>query len=231
MSSRAVRQFRARNPNQHQLLTGLVVDRQMSLLERGAKPYMRGASPGIVEDGEGEERGRARRRTRGGKTVTWSKTLLQVRSISPRPPRQAASPRPAPRSPSPWMSSPRLDSSPAWSSSPPSPMRSPSPPATAMLSSSGTVPPPFHWQPLNAVEHQVHHQQLLQPKNLNLNIDLANIQVAQSPDEVGRGQDGEGVGRGEIESEGGQGWRTIPITRLDLSLDLTGTELQNMDVS
>ena len=78
MSSRAVRQFRARNPNQHQLLTGLVVDRQMSLLERGAKPYMRGASPGIVEDGEGEERGRARRRTRGGKTVTWSKTLLQV---------------------------------------------------------------------------------------------------------------------------------------------------------
>jgi len=231
MSSRAVRQFRARNPNQHQLLTGLVVDRQMSLLERGAKPYMRGASPGIVEDGEGEERGRARRRTRGGKTVTWSKTLLQVRSISPRPPRQAASPRPAPRSPSPWMSSPRLDSSPAWSSSPPSPMRSPSPPATAMLSSSGTVPPPFHWQPLNAVEHQVHHQQLLQPKNLNLNIDLANIQVAQSPDEVGRGQDGEGVGRGEVESEGGQGWRTIPITRLDLSLDLTGTELQNMDVS
>ena len=78
MSSRAVRQFRARNPNQHQLLTGLVVDRQMSLLERGAKPYMRGASPVIVEDGEGEERGRARRRTRGGKTVTWSKTLLQV---------------------------------------------------------------------------------------------------------------------------------------------------------
>ena len=259
MSSRAVRQFRARNPNQHQLLTGLVVDRQMSLLERGAKPYMRGASPGIVEDGEGEERGRARRRTRGGKTVTWSKTLLQVspnshnkrdsvmvftfltlsiqalltqvRSISPRPPRQAASPRPAPRSPSPWMSSPRLDSSPAWSSSPPSPMRSPSPPATAMLSSSGTVPPPFHWQPLNAVEHQVHHQQLLQPKNLNLNIDLANIQVAQSPDEVGRGQDGEGVGRGEVESEGGKGWRTIPITRLDLSLDRTGTELQNMDVS
>ena len=81
MSSRAVRQFRARNPNQHQLLTGLVVDRQMSLLERGAKPYMRGASPVLVEDGEGsEERGRARRRTRGGKTVTWSKTLLQVSS-------------------------------------------------------------------------------------------------------------------------------------------------------
>jgi len=67
MSSRAVRQFRARNPNQHQLLTGLVVDRQMSLLERGAKPYMRGLSPVLVEDGDGEERGRARRRTRGGK--------------------------------------------------------------------------------------------------------------------------------------------------------------------
>jgi hypothetical protein len=32
--------------------------------------------------------------------------------------------------------------------------------------------------------------------------------------------------------EGGAGqWRTIPITRLDLSLDLTGTDLQNMDVS
>lgn len=225
MSSRAVRQFRARNPNQHQLLTGLVVDRQMSLLERGAKPYMRGASPVIVEDGEGEERGRARRRTRGGKTVTWSKTLLQVRSISPRPPRQAASPRPAPRSPSPWTSSPRLDASPAWSSSPPSPMRSPSPPATAMLSSSGTVPPPFRWQPLN-VEHQVHHQQLLQPKSLNLNIDVQHIQVAQSPDEVGRGQESEGGG----ESQAGQ-WRTIPITRLDLSLDLPSTDLQNMDVS
>jgi len=224
MSSRAVRQFRARNPNQHQLLTGLVVDRQMSLLERGAKPYMRGASPGIVEDREGEERGRARRRTRGGKTVTWSKTLLQVRSISPRPPRQAASPRPAPRSPSPWTSSPRLDASPAWSTSPPSPMRSPSPPATAMLSSSGTVPPPFRWQPLSAVEQQVHHQQLLQPKSLNLNID-----VQQSPDEVGRGQDGEGVG-GHMEGEAGR-WRTIPITRLDLSLDLTSTDLQNMDVS
>ena len=52
----------------------------MSLLERGAKPYMRGTSPVVVEDGEGEERGRARRRTRGGKTVTWSKTLLQVSS-------------------------------------------------------------------------------------------------------------------------------------------------------
>merc|ERR1712001_393736 len=109
-----------------------------------------------------------------------------------------------------------------------SPMRSPSPPATAMLSSSGTVPPPFRWQPLN-VEHQVHHQQLLQPKSLNLNIDVQHIQVAQSPDEVGRGQDGEGVG-GHMEGEAGQ-WRTIPIARLDLSLDLTSTDLQNMDVS
>merc|ERR1712114_15092 len=149
--------------------------------------------------------------TRGGKTVTWSKTLLQVRSIRPRP---------APRSPSPWTSSPRLDASPAsWSSSPPSPMRSPSPPATAMLSSSGTAPPPFRWlQPLN-VEHQVHHQQLLHSKNLNLNLDV------QRSDEVGRSQESEGG-----EGEAGQ-WRTIPITRLDLSLDLTGTDLQNMDVS
>jgi len=231
MSSRAVRQFRARNPNQHQLLTGLVVDRQMSLLERGAKPYMRGISPVLVEDVDGEERGRARRRTRGGKTVTWSKTLLQVRSISPRPPRQAASPRPAPRSPSPWTSSPQLDpSSPAcWSSSPPSPMRLPSPPATAMLTSSGSAPPgAFRWQvPLNNVEG--HHQQLLQPKSLNLNIDVQ--QVAQISDEVGgRGQESEKGGGGQGESELGQ-WRTIPITRLDLSLDLTGIDLQSMDVS
>jgi len=231
MSSRAVRQFRARNPNQHQLLTGLVVDRQMSLLERGAKPYMRGLSPVMGEDGDGEERGRARRRTRGGKTVTWSKTLLQVRSISPRPPRQAASPRPAPRSPSPWTSSPQLDpssSAACWSSSPPSPMRSPSSPATAMLTSSGTAPPAFRWQvPLN-VEAQ--HQQLLQPKSLNLNSDVQ--QVAQISDEVGRGQEGEGGGGGlgQSESQLGQ-WRTIPITRLDLSLDLTGRDLQNMDVS
>ena len=80
MSSRAVRQFRARNPNQHQLLTGLVVERQLTLLERCAKPYMmRGTSPGL-DQVDGEERGRAKRRTRGGKTVTWSKTLLQVTS-------------------------------------------------------------------------------------------------------------------------------------------------------
>ena len=84
MSSRAVRQFRARNPNQHQLLTGLVVERQLTLLERCAKPYMmRGASPGL-DQVDGEERGRAKRRTRGGKTVTWSKTLLQVSSINSR---------------------------------------------------------------------------------------------------------------------------------------------------
>ena len=49
-------------------------------MERGAKPYMmRGASPGL-DQVDGEERGRAKRRTRGGKTVTWSKTLLQVTS-------------------------------------------------------------------------------------------------------------------------------------------------------
>ena len=49
-------------------------------MERGAKPYMmRGASPGL-DQVDGEERGRAKRRTRGGKTVTWSKTLLQVSS-------------------------------------------------------------------------------------------------------------------------------------------------------
>merc|ERR1719285_1704050 len=172
---------------------------------------MRGASPGL-DQVEGEERGRAKRRTRGGKTVTWSKTLLQVRSISPRPPRQAASPRPAPRSPSPWTSSPQLDASSAaacWSSSPPSPMRSPSPPATAMLTSSGTAPPAFRWQvPLN-VEAQ--YQQLLQPKSLNLNVDIQ--QVAQISDEVGRGgQEGEGGGgSGQSESQLGQ-WRTIPIT-------------------
>jgi len=224
MSSRAVRQFRARNPNQHQLLTGLVVERQLTLLERGAKPYMmRGASPGL-DQVDGEERGRAKRRTRGGKTVTWSKTLLQVRSISPRPPRQAASPRPAPRSSSPWTSSPRLDASPAWSSSsPPSPMRSPSPPATAGLTSSGTAPPPFSWQPLN-VDQQVLPQQLLQPRNLNLNLDTRHLQAAQGSDEVG--QEGELVG-GQGESQ----WRTIPITRLDLNVDLTSTDLQHMDVS
>merc|ERR1712213_6109 len=162
MSSRAVRQFRARNPNQHQLLTGLVVERQLTLLERGAKPYMMTG-----------------RRTRGGKTVTWSKTLLQVRSISPRPPRQAASPRPA--------------------------------------------PPPFSWQPLN-VDQQVLPQQLLQPRNLNLNIDTRHLQANQGSDEIGQ----------ENELVGGQGesqWRTIPITRLDLNVDLTSTDLQHMDVS
>merc|ERR1719494_1622071 len=150
--------------------------------------------------------------------------LNQVRSISPRPPRQAASPRPAPRSPSPWTSSPRLDASPAWSSSsPPSPMRSPSPPATARLTSSGTAPPPFSWQPLD-VDQQVLPQQLLQPRNLNLNLDTRHLQAAQGSDEVGR--EGDLVG-GQGESQ----WRTIPITRLDLNVDLTSTDLQHMDVS
>merc|ERR1712107_318402 len=166
MSSRAVRQFRARNPNQHQLLTGLVVERQLTLLERG----------------------RAKRRT-------------------------AASPRPAPRSPSPWTSSPRLDASTWSSSSPPSPMRSPSPPATARLSSSGATPPPFSWQPLN-VDQQVLPQQLLQPRNLNLNLDTRHLQTNQGSDDIGQ----------ENELVGGQGenqWRSIPITRLDLNVDLT----------
>ena len=97
-----------------------------------------------------------------------------------------------------------------------------------MLTNSGSVPPAaFRWQvPLNNVE--AHHQQLLQPKSLNLNIDVQ--QVAQISDEVGgRGQDTE-RGGGQGESELGQ-WRTIPITRLDLSLDLAGRDLQNMDVS
>merc|ERR1712213_46944 len=149
MSSRAVRQFRARNPNQHQLLTGLVVERQLTLLERGAKPYMmRGASPGL-DQVDGEERGRAKRRTRGGKTVTW--------------------------------------------------------------------------QPFN-VDQQVLPQQLLQPRNLNLNLDTRHLQAAQGSDEVG--QEGELLG-GQGESQ----WRTIPITRLDLNVDLTSTDLQHMDVS
>ena len=100
-----------------------------------------------------------------------------------------------------------------------------------MLTSSGTAPPPFRWQvPLNVEAHQAHHQ-LLQQKSLNLNVDVQ--QVAQISDEVGRGgQEVEGVGGGlgQSESQLGQ-WRTIPITRLDLSLDLTGRDLQNMDVS
>merc|ERR1712226_1250846 len=113
------------------------------------------------------------------------------------------SPRPAPRSPSPWTLSPRLDASPAsWSSSPPSPMRSPSPPATARLTSSGTAPPPFSWQPLS-VDQQVLPQQLLQPRNLNLNLDTRHLQAAQGSDEVG--QEGELMG-GLGESQ----WRTIP---------------------
>ena len=98
-----------------------------------------------------------------------------------------------------------------------------------MLTSSGTAPPAFRWQvPLNVEAHQAHHQ-LLQQKSLNLNVDVQ--QVAQISDEVGRGQEGEGGGGlGQSESQLGQ-WRTIPITRLDLSLDLTGRDLQNMDVS
>merc|ERR1712211_51274 len=156
-------------------------------------------------------------------TVTWSKTLLQVRSISPRPPRTAASPRPAPRSPSPWTSSPRLDA-PTWSSSsPPSPMRSPSPPATARLSSSGATPPPFSWQPLN-VDQQVLPQQLLQPRNLNLNLDTRHLQAAQGSDDVRQENE-------LVEGLGESQWRTIPITRLDLNVDLTSTDLQHMDVS
>merc|ERR1719150_1038816 len=101
-------------------------------------------------------------------------------------------------------------------------MRSPSPPATARMSSSGTAPP-FSWQPLD-LDQQVLPQQLLQPRNLNLNLDTRHLQAAQGSDEVG--QENELVG-GQSESQ----WRTIPITRLDLNVDLTSTDLQHMDVS
>merc|ERR1711963_1068831 len=97
------------------------------------------------------------------------------------------------------------------------------PPATARLSSSGTAPPPFSWQPLN-IDQQVLPQQLLQPRNLNLNLDTRHLQAAQGSEDVG--QEGELVG-GQGESQ----WRTIPITRLDLNVGLTSSDLQLMDVS
>ena len=102
-------------------------------------------------------------------------------------------------------------------------MRSPSPPATARLTSSGAAPPPFSWQPLD-LDQQVLPQQLLQPRNLNLNLDSRHLQAAQGSDEVG--QEGE-----LVEGLGESQWRTIPITRLDLNVDLTSTDLQHMDVS
>lgn len=81
------------------------------------------------------------------------------------------------------------------------------------------------------MEHQVQHRQLLQPKSLNLNIDVQHMQAAQGPDEVGQRQDGEREGGAQGEGQAGQ-WRTIPITRLDLGLDLTtGTDLENMELS
>jgi len=88
MSSRAVRQFRLQHPSHHLLLSSL----SCQAVERRSRPYPRLPlpSPSLGEEERGLEEGRRRRR--GGKSVTWSSSLLQVRSITPSPSRELPSP-------------------------------------------------------------------------------------------------------------------------------------------
>merc|ERR1711890_129952 len=160
MSSRAVKQFRAKNPTQHLILTSMATS---MLAERQKKPYRRNSDGGlgiISEEVEEEGRGRAKRRG-AGKRVTWSSSLLQFRSISPRVSRPSSGIR--------YPSSPYVFH------------RSPSPPApvTARVTQEPTA---FDWRPKTG----------------------GTESWSSSPSQA----------------SGPGSWRSIPISRLDLRLDL-----------
>ena len=116
--SRAARQFRAKNPGQHLVLTSMVAEKRGGSGER--KPFQRLYEINAALEAE---ESRSRQRRKGEKTVTWSRKLLQVRSISPRIPRQRSMPRISFRSrspsPPPQSSSPTLLLLPASSCSTP----------------------------------------------------------------------------------------------------------------
>jgi len=90
MGSRAVQHFHRRNPSQHRVLASIIDDMNKETRMKNLKVHKGGAritnvpigiEPMEVEQENLEDR---RRIGRPEKKVTWSRDLLQVRSISPR---------------------------------------------------------------------------------------------------------------------------------------------------
>ena len=87
MGSRAVQNFHRRNPSQHRVLASIIDDMNKETRMKNLKMHKSGAritndiEPMDVEQENLED---SRRMGRPEKKVTWSRNLLQVRSISPR---------------------------------------------------------------------------------------------------------------------------------------------------
>ena len=91
MGSRAVQHFHRRNPSQHRVLASIIDDMNKETRMKNLKMHKSGARitnvPIDIEPMEVEQEnleGSRRRIGRPEKKVTWSRDLLQVRSISPR---------------------------------------------------------------------------------------------------------------------------------------------------
>merc|ERR1711881_334109 len=90
MGSRAVQHFHRRNPSQHRVLASIIDDMNKETRIKNLKMHKGGAGvthvPIDIEpmDVEQENLEESRRMGRPEKKVTWSRNLLQVRSISPR---------------------------------------------------------------------------------------------------------------------------------------------------
>merc|ERR1712088_710847 len=104
MGSRAVQHFHRRNPSQHRVLASIIDDMNKETRMKNLKMHKSGARitnvPIDIEPMEVEQENleESRRMGRPEKKVTWSRNLLQVRSISPRQksprtPKMAESPR------------------------------------------------------------------------------------------------------------------------------------------
>merc|ERR1711970_955674 len=90
MGSRAVQHFHRRNPSQHRVLASIIDDMNRESKMKNLKMHKSGARitnvPIDIEPMEVEQENLEGRRRIGRpeKKVTWSRDLLQVRSISPR---------------------------------------------------------------------------------------------------------------------------------------------------
>jgi len=90
MGSRAVQHFHRRNPSQHRVLASIIDDMNKESRMKNLKMHKSGARitnvPIDIEPMEVEQENLEGRRRIGRpeKKVTWSRDLLQVRSISPR---------------------------------------------------------------------------------------------------------------------------------------------------
>merc|ERR1712045_948395 len=90
MGSRAVQHFHRRNPSQHRVLASIIDDMNKETRIKNLKMHKSGAGvthvPIDIEPMEVEQENleESRRLGRPEKKVTWSRSLLQVRSISPR---------------------------------------------------------------------------------------------------------------------------------------------------